>query len=50
MLKRASALLALSGGGDKGLSALTNDVILASAFIPGAFPPVMINVEVNGKA
>lgn len=26
------------------------DVIMASAAIPGAFPPVMINVEVDGKA
>ena len=32
------------------ISALTDDVIMASASIPGAFPPVMINVEVEGKA
>jgi predicted acylesterase/phospholipase RssA len=28
---------------------LTRDVLVASAAIPGAFPPVMIDVEVNGK-
>ncbi len=50
MLKRARALLAHARGGDKGLSTLTNDVIMASASIPGAFPPEMINAEENGKA
>ena len=28
---------------------LIRDVLVASAAIPGAFPPVMIDVEVNGK-
>jgi predicted patatin/cPLA2 family phospholipase len=28
---------------------LVRDVLVASAAIPGAFPPVMIDVEVNGK-
>jgi predicted acylesterase/phospholipase RssA len=28
---------------------LFRKVMLASAAIPGAFPPVMIDVEVNGK-
>jgi predicted acylesterase/phospholipase RssA len=28
---------------------LVHDVLVASAAIPGAFPPVMIDVEVNGK-
>jgi Patatin-like phospholipase len=28
---------------------LIHDVLVASAAIPGAFPPVMIDVEVNGK-
>jgi hypothetical protein len=29
---------------------LVHDVLVASAAIPGAFPPVMIDVEVDGKA
>jgi predicted acylesterase/phospholipase RssA len=28
---------------------LVHDILVASAAIPGAFPPVMIDVEVNGK-
>jgi predicted acylesterase/phospholipase RssA len=29
---------------------LVRDILVASAAIPGAFPPMMIDVEVNGKA
>jgi predicted patatin/cPLA2 family phospholipase len=35
-------------GGDRALK-LFRDVLLASAAIPGFFPPVMINVEANGR-
>jgi hypothetical protein len=37
-----------SHGGDDALK-LFRTVLLASASIPGAFPPTMINVEANGK-
>ncbi|HRD76325.1 MAG TPA: patatin-like phospholipase family protein [Hyphomicrobiaceae bacterium] len=36
--------------GDKSAAALFRDVILASAAIPGAFPPVSVKVEVDGKS
>jgi predicted acylesterase/phospholipase RssA len=35
-------------GGDDAIN-LFRDVLLASSSIPGAFPPVLINVEANGK-
>ncbi|HEY7299761.1 MAG TPA: patatin-like phospholipase family protein [Xanthobacteraceae bacterium] len=35
-------------GGEKGLK-LFRDVLLASSSIPGFFPPVMIDVEANGR-
>lgn len=35
-------------GGDEALN-LFRTVLLASASVPGAFPPVLINVEANGK-
>src|SRR6202030_1539902 len=35
-------------GGDAALT-LIRDVLLASSAIPGGFPPVLINVEANGK-
>jgi len=34
---------------DPGALDLVHDILLASAAIPGAFPPVMIKVNVNGK-
>jgi hypothetical protein len=37
-----------SHGGDDGL-ALFRTVLLASTAVPGAFPPVLIDVEANGK-
>jgi hypothetical protein len=37
-----------AAGGDKALK-LFREVLLASASIPGAFPPVLIDVEANGK-
>lgn len=37
-----------ASGNPKSLE-LVHDVLVASAAIPGAFPPVMINVEANGK-
>ena len=38
-----------SAQGDKEATKLFHDVLMASAAIPGAFPPVMIDVEVDGK-
>lgn len=35
--------------GNQGWLALIHDVILASASIPGAFPPVIIEVEADGR-
>ena len=39
----------LAASGAPGSLALMQDILIASASIPGAFPPVMIDVEVNGK-
>jgi predicted acylesterase/phospholipase RssA len=36
--------------GDPKAPALIHDILLASASIPGAFPPVRINVNVNGQS
>ena len=38
-----------ASGNPKALD-LVRDILVASAAIPGAFPPMMIDVEVNGKA
>jgi predicted acylesterase/phospholipase RssA len=38
-----------ASGNSKALD-LVRDILVASAAIPGAFPPMMIDVEVNGKA
>lgn len=40
---------AIASSADPRALALFRKVMLASAAIPGAFPPVMIDVEVNGK-
>lgn len=40
---------AIASSGDPGALELVRDVLIASAAIPGAFPPVMIDVEVNGE-
>jgi hypothetical protein len=40
---------AIASSGRSGALELTRKIILASASIPGAFPPVMIDVEANGK-
>ena len=39
---------AIAGSGDPKALDLIRDVLLASASIPGIFPPVFINVEANG--
>jgi predicted acylesterase/phospholipase RssA len=39
----------LAASGAPGSLELMRDILIASASIPGAFPPVMINVEVDGK-
>jgi hypothetical protein len=40
---------AIAESGQPGALDLVHDILLASAAIPGAFPPVMINVAANGK-
>jgi hypothetical protein len=40
---------AIAASGHSGALDLIRKIILASASIPGAFPPVMIDVEVNGR-
>jgi hypothetical protein len=40
---------AIAESGHPGALDLVHDILLASAAIPGAFPPVMIDVEVDGK-
>jgi predicted acylesterase/phospholipase RssA len=39
----------LAASGAPGCLALIEDILIASASIPGAFPPVMIDVEIDGK-
>jgi hypothetical protein len=39
----------LAASGNPKALALFQDILIASAAIPGAFPPTMIDVEVNGK-
>jgi hypothetical protein len=40
---------AIAESGQPGALKLVQDILVASAAIPGAFPPMMFNVEVNGK-
>jgi predicted acylesterase/phospholipase RssA len=40
---------AVAESGQPGALKLVQDILVASAAIPGAFPPMMFNVEVNGK-
>ncbi len=40
---------AIANSRDPAAADLIHDVLLASASIPGAFPPVLINVKTNGK-
>jgi hypothetical protein len=40
---------AIAESGKPGALKLVQDILVASAAIPGAFPPMMFNVEVNGK-
>ncbi len=40
---------AIAASGSPGALALVHDILVASAAIPGAFPPVMIDVEIDGK-
>lgn len=40
---------AIAASGDPRALALTRQVLLASAAVPGLFPPVMIDVTVNGR-
>lgn len=40
---------AIAASGDPGAPALIHKVLLASAAIPGVFPPVMIDVQVDGE-
>jgi hypothetical protein len=42
-------LTAIAASKDPGALVLFRKLLLASAAIPGAFPPVMIDVEVNGR-
>jgi hypothetical protein len=42
-------LTRIAASGAPGAKRLIHDVILASASIPGAFPPVLIDVEVDGR-
>ncbi len=39
----------IANSGDPKAPSLIHDILLASASIPGAFPPVLINVEADGK-
>jgi len=39
----------IAASGHPGAPALIRDILVASAAVPGVFPPVMIDVEVNGK-
>ncbi|MGE0045645.1 MAG: patatin-like phospholipase family protein [Hyphomonadaceae bacterium] len=41
---------AIASRGDEEARALFRDVLIASASVPGVFPPVMINVDANGAA
>lgn len=43
-------ITAIAASGQPGAAELIHDVILASASIPGAFPPVLLEVEAGGKA
>jgi predicted acylesterase/phospholipase RssA len=40
---------AIAASGDPGSLDLIHNILIASAAIPAAFPPVMFDVEVNGK-
>jgi Patatin-like phospholipase len=40
---------AIAESGKPGALQLVQDILVASAAIPGAFPPMMFNVEANGK-
>jgi predicted acylesterase/phospholipase RssA len=40
----------IAASGDPAAPPLIRDILLASASIPGAFPPVRINVDVNGQS
>lgn len=40
---------AIASSGDPGARDLIHEILLASASIPGIFPPVMIDVEVDGE-
>jgi hypothetical protein len=40
---------AIAESGQPGALELVQDILVASAAIPGAFPPMMFNVEANGK-
>ncbi|WP_234710111.1 patatin-like phospholipase family protein [Sinorhizobium medicae] len=40
---------AIANSSDPGAADLIHDVLLASAAIPGAFPPVLINVKADGE-
>ena len=42
-------ITAIAASGQPGSARLIHDVILASASIPGAFPPVLIEVEAGGR-
>jgi hypothetical protein len=42
-------ITAIARSGHPNAKQLIQDIMLASASIPGAFPPVLIDVEVNGK-
>jgi predicted acylesterase/phospholipase RssA len=43
-------MTAIASSSDPGAIELFRQIILASASIPGAFPPVMIDVQVNGQS
>ena len=40
---------AIAASGAPGALALFQDILVASAAVPGAFPPVMIDVELDGR-
>jgi hypothetical protein len=44
------SLTRIAASGSPRARTLIHDVLLASASIPGVFPPVMINVEVDGRS
>lgn len=39
----------IAASGHPGATALIREILVASAAVPGVFPPVMIDVDVNGK-